>query len=104
MSEGTKRARFTVADVFDTHAADGTAVMAPDHERLPAGEERDRLLAYLRGAPAAMATAARDVDRVDPAEGRVVPMGFRTDGVWLWSEELTYYLDRYGFAPPEGLR
>jgi hypothetical protein len=104
MTDSTHQPRFRVADVFDVQAADGTAVMGPDHERLPAGEERDRLLAYLSKAPAALATASLDVDRVDPAEGRVVPMGFRTDGVWLWSEELTYYLDRYGYAPPVELR
>jgi hypothetical protein len=95
---------FPVAVVFDSRDESGTAVMGPDHERIPPGDERDRLIEYLRSAPAALATMARDTDRVDESQGKVVPMSFRTDGVWLWSDELVYYLELYGFAPETALR
>lgn len=33
-----------------------------------------------------------------------MPAGFRTDGVWVWSDQIAYYLDRYGLAPEPALR
>ncbi|WP_179332389.1 hypothetical protein [Streptomyces sp. Tue6028] len=35
---------------------------------------------------------------------QVVPAIFRTDGTWVWSDQIAYYLDRYGYAPDPGLR
>jgi hypothetical protein len=38
-------------------------------------------------------------DVVTPERGAVVPMDVRTDGRWIWSDAITYYLERYGLAP-----
>jgi hypothetical protein len=44
-------------------------------------------------------TTATFTDVVDPARGAVVPMSFRTDGVWIWTDTVTYYLAEHGMAP-----
>ncbi len=71
---------------------------------IPAGSERDALLGYLRQGKMLMRTTARDVDQVDPAKGEVVPMSFRSDGSWIWSDGVAYYLDTYGISPEESFR
>lgn len=94
---------FRIAEVFDATAPDGTAVMGAAHERIADTAERERLLAYLRGAPIAIFVPNRDTDRVQPERGRAVPMSFRTDGTWVWSDELAYYLEQYAYAPEPAL-
>lgn len=94
---------FTVATVFDASGTPGRVAMGADHARLPAGLERARLLGYLRTAPLALTVLAHDADRVRPELGRVVPMSFRTDGLWVWSDQLAYYLDEYGYSPEPAL-
>ncbi|MDT5027403.1 MAG: hypothetical protein QOE61_3829, partial [Micromonosporaceae bacterium] len=60
--------------------------------------EAARLIAYLcRGEPL-LVTTARMNDVVTPASGAVVPMNFRTDGHWIWSDASVYYLEQYGLA------
>ncbi|HEY3502779.1 MAG TPA: hypothetical protein VGN37_08380 [Actinocatenispora sp.] len=97
-------ADFRIAEVFDATAMDGSAVMGPSHERIADIAERERLLAYLRGAPIAIFVPSRDADRYERERGRVVPMSFRTDGTWVWSDALAYYLEQYAFAPEPALR
>lgn len=102
--EAGSPADFRVAEVFDAKAPDGSAVMSPSHERIADAAERERLLAYLRGAPVAILVPNRDTDRFQPERGQAVPMSFRTDGTWVWSEELAYYLEHYAFAPEPDLQ
>lgn len=63
------------------------------------GDERDRLVAYLRrGTPVALTPViGRDV--YQPERPPAVPMNYRTDGFWLWSDASTYYLERYPKLP-----
>lgn len=93
-----------LARVFDLTAPDGRPGMAAAHERVTSVEERIALLHALRAAPIAVHALGPEPDRVEPARGPVVPAGFRTDGVWVWSDQIAYYLDRYGLAPEPGLR
>jgi hypothetical protein len=58
-----------------------------------------RLVSYLRGGEPLLVTTARMPDVVNRARGAVVPMNFRTDGRWIWSDAAIYYLERYGLAP-----
>jgi hypothetical protein len=62
--------------------------------------EEARLVAdYLdAGQPLLTTTGAMD-DVVDPARRNVVPMGFRTDGTWIWTDSTTYYLRQHDLAP-----
>ncbi len=36
-------------------------------------------------------------------DGPRVPIGYRSDGTWVWQEASAYYLDRYGIAPQDAL-
>jgi hypothetical protein len=61
-------------------------------------------VAALEGGSVLMSTTARLDDVLDPADGRGrVPTGFRTDGVWVWSDAVAYYLRAHGVAPVSGL-
>jgi hypothetical protein len=93
-----------VAKVFDAHDRDGRAVFGPDRERLADPAERRALVRYLRAGRLVIATPGKDRDRLVPELGRVVPLGFRTDGVWVWSEAIAYYVEKHGIAPDPVLR
>ncbi|MFI2720117.1 serine/threonine-protein kinase [Streptomyces collinus] len=92
-----------LARVFDLYAPDGQPALGAAHERIALPEERAALLACLRDAPPAV-LLPDEPDRVDPVRGRVVPATFRTDGTWVWSDQIAYYLDQYGYAPEPELR
>jgi hypothetical protein len=67
-------------------------------------DERERIAGYLRaGAPILMTTTLL-ADRLDPARGRAVGASYRTDGTWIWSDALTYYVRTYGLAPEDEFR
>jgi hypothetical protein len=40
---------------------------------------------------------------VDGTRGKVVPLSFRTDGAWIWTDTVTYYLETYGLEPDSEL-
>ncbi|KJE22122.1 hypothetical protein FF36_03554 [Frankia torreyi] len=75
-----------------------------DRETLPVGEERIAVLGYLNSGEFLLRTTGRTEDVVDPSRGKVVPISFRTDGNWIWTDSIAYYLEAYGLAPqPEFL-
>ncbi|AGL14092.1 hypothetical protein L083_0582 [Actinoplanes sp. N902-109] len=86
-----------IARVFDRGGAQGPR-FDDDHERLT-GDERDRVLGWLAGGSAIMATTQRTTDVVEPERGAVVPMNYRTDGRWVWTDTVSYYLRTHGLAP-----
>jgi hypothetical protein len=81
--------------------ADGAPTLA-ELAMVETGHAR-RLAGYLRGGEPVLYTTARMRDAVTPERGLVVPMNFRTDGRWIWSDAVTYYLENYGLAPDPGL-
>jgi hypothetical protein len=95
--------RLAVTPVFDAVDENGNPYFSPDRRRIPPGAERDRLLAYLDAAPLAMRAHGFEPDPLDPSRGGVVPVGYATDGVWVWQEAAAYYLRTYGVAPEEDL-
>jgi hypothetical protein len=73
----------------------------PDHP-IVNDEELPRLVEYLRRGEPLLLTTARLNDVVDPSRGNGVPMSFRTDGTWFWSDATTYYLEVHGLlSDPE---
>ncbi|WP_145903580.1 hypothetical protein [Kitasatospora viridis] len=94
---------FRLAAVFDRVDPVTGPAFAPGRARLPEGTERDALAAYLKGGAAVLITPLLVDDVVDPARTGVVPMGFRTDGEWIWTETVGYYLEEHGIAPEPGL-
>ena len=72
-------------------------------EPVESEEERDRILGYLDAGSPVLITTARLYDMIDQDLGRVVPMSFRTDGAWIWTDISAYYLRAYGLRPDAGL-
>ncbi|WP_051781830.1 MULTISPECIES: serine/threonine-protein kinase [unclassified Streptomyces] len=93
-----------LARVFDFRGPDGAPAIAPDREHVTSAEECAALLRSLRQAPVALHGLVPEPDRLDPDRNRVVPAGFRTDGLWVWSDQIAYYLERYRCAPDPALR
>jgi hypothetical protein len=90
-----------LAVLFD-QAGEHPPQMAAGHPAAGAPEAA-RLVAYLSGGQPLLVTTARMNDVVTPARGAVVPMNFRTDGHWIWSDATVYYLQQYGLAPDADL-
>jgi hypothetical protein len=73
----------------------------PGQSWLTDSGERDRVTGYLRsGAPILMTTALQP-DRLDPERGKAVGASYRTDGTWVWSDALTYYVRVHDLAPED---
>ncbi|QXJ26821.1 TNT domain-containing protein [Actinomadura graeca] len=96
--EGIRREGIRKARVFDHAGPDGDR---PAVSRPPVPpEEAERVAAYLRGAPVVLAARSSAPDQLDPARGARVPLTFHTDGTWVWSGAVGYYLREHG-VPPE---
>jgi hypothetical protein len=96
-----ERPPLRLARVFDRGGAAGVG-FDPGHERL-SGAEKDRVAAYLEGGEPVLVTTRSATDVVSPERGTVVPLSFRTDGRWIWTETVTYYLREYSLAPDREL-
>jgi hypothetical protein len=86
-----------VARVFDGHR-DGIPCFAPERPVIVDRAERDALLTLLRSG-SVLVHAARplrdDLGDVDAA----VPADLRSDGTWIWSDAVGYYLEHHWIAP-----
>jgi hypothetical protein len=90
---------FQVARVFDFADPRTGPGFEPDHRVIADPDEIRRLSDYLRGGAPALTTTTTMLDVLDPGSGAVVPASFRTDGAWIWTDSVAYYLDRHGLAP-----
>ncbi|NIL42704.1 hypothetical protein HCB17_17260 [Salinispora arenicola] len=90
-----------IARVFDVVDADG-ARFESGHDRLD-GADREQVAAYLEAGAPVLGTTGTLSDVVEPERGAVVPMSYRTDGRWLWTESVTYYLRTHALAPEPDL-
>ncbi|MEV4352710.1 hypothetical protein AB0J83_50315 [Actinoplanes sp. NPDC049596] len=91
-----------IAALFDERTTDGQGAFHPLHRRL-ADDEAERAAGYLAAGTPLLAVPHRAADVLDPRAGPSVPMGYRTDGRWIWTDATVYYLARYGLAPEEDL-
>ncbi|GIE81815.1 hypothetical protein Aph02nite_77650 [Actinoplanes philippinensis] len=89
----------TVARVFDSWDPVGGGRFETDHPLLDAGDERARVLDYLRRGRVLTATTVTEPDVFDPGAGGVIPMSFRTDGTWIWTDAVIHYLNAYALSP-----
>jgi hypothetical protein len=95
---GQRQAPIRVAKLFDPVDAVGGPGFSEARPTIENPERAD-VLAYLdAGRPLLTTTALMD-DVVNSRGSGVVPMTFRTDGEWVWSDATAYYLRHYGFAP-----
>ncbi|MGW3043766.1 hypothetical protein ACWC9T_27820 [Kitasatospora sp. NPDC001159] len=94
---------FVVAAVFDIVDPLTGPEFAGDHPVIEDSAERDALVGYLDAATPVLMTPMLMDDVLDPDRRGSVPMNYRCDGRWIWTDTVTYYLDRYGLAPEPGL-
>jgi hypothetical protein len=88
------------ARVFDGDDPGTGLFFEPQHPRLD-DQERDAVLRFLGDGRPVVMTPQLLPDIVDPERGQVVPMNYRTDGTWVWTDTVTYYLREHGLAPDE---
>ena len=93
----TRSEPMRLAPVYD-EAPDGTPTLAADRPRL-ADPERTAVADSLAAGTLVLSTTARLDDLLRPEHRGRVPMSFRTDGVWVWSDAIGYYLREHGVAP-----
>jgi hypothetical protein len=86
-----------VYDGFDS----GGPYFSGSHPSIDGPAQRQRIAGYLRAGAIVLRTTGLDRDVIDPSRGSVVPGSFRTDGRWVWSDAIEYYLTEYGLAPEE---
>lgn len=83
--------------------ADSSPSVGDEHQSwIVDAAERDRVAAYLDSGAPILVTTALAVDQLSPDQGNRVGMSYRTDGKWVWSEALSYYVATYGLAPEDG--
>jgi hypothetical protein len=88
-----------VAAVFDEVDAQTGPRFSREHERLDDEIEARRVIDYLRAGEPLLVTTAQMDDVVDRSQRNAVPMNFRTDGSWIWTDTTTYYLERHQLTP-----
>lgn len=82
--------------VFDETSVPGERPTLTSRRLSP--EEQRLVGAYLEAGAVVMHTTARGIDVLD-GDAPVVPLTVRTDGEFVWTGPVTYYVTRYGVAP-----
>jgi SUKH-3 immunity protein len=91
---------FRFARVFDEPTADGKPFIDPARERVTDPDERRRILDFLASGTVIFNAGSYSLDLLEPRRVGAVPTVDRTDGTWIWSDAVTYYL-RWHQVPPE---
>jgi len=97
------RAGLRLARVFDSPETNGRPYFSPSRLRIIESERRERISDYLIRAPLAVRSLGRAPDPLTGDRRPVVPLGYRTDGAWVWQEAIVHYLRARGIAPEFGL-
>jgi len=92
--------RLHIARVFDGTDSSGRPVI--DRDELDPEEQAD-VLAYLEDAPVVRPGRGFDVDQLAENPEPAVPVGFHSDGEWIWPAAVPYYLRKYGVTPEPAL-
>jgi len=100
-AEDTRQVR--LAAVFDAVDPDRGPMFDPAHPVIEDLDELTELLEHLNNGLPVLTTSATMTDIMDPDRRDVVPLTFRTDGVWVWNDATSYFLERYGLAPEPDL-
>ncbi|WP_410580693.1 hypothetical protein [Amycolatopsis sp. lyj-108] len=95
----TTAEEFTLARVFDVVDPETGPGFAPGHPLIEDPEELRALVTYLASGTPVLVTPSLLDDVVDSDRTAVVPSNFLTDGQWIWTDTVTYYLERHGLAP-----
>lgn len=95
--------QFELASVFDLVDPESGPSFTDDHPLIEDLDQLDLLAERLNAGTMVLMTPTLMDDVIDPSRTAVVPMNFRTDGRWIWTDTITYYLEQYGLAPEPSL-
>ncbi len=87
-----------VATIFDEVDPQSGPRFSPDHPHLDE-DEAAKVAQYLREAEPVLVTTALMDDVVDTTRQYCVPINFRTDGMWIWTEACAYYAQEHLLEP-----
>lgn len=88
-----------LARMFDGAAPSGLPWFSPSRLRLIDPVRRERVAGYLSAGRLVVRSVSGMADPLSAAGGAMVPLGFRTDGAWVWQEGLAHYVRSRGAAP-----
>jgi hypothetical protein len=88
-----------LARIFDATLTGDRPAFSPNRVRILERARRDRIVRYLQQGRLVLGTNARWPDPLTDDPTPRVPLSFRTDGVWVWSEASAHYLTQRGVAP-----
>lgn len=96
---------FRFARIFDGLTPDHAPAIAEERGYVTDPETRERLLAYLAGGAVVVKSQRYGQDMLEPTRHYAVNVSTRTDGLWIWSGAVEFYLRWHQVAPePEFLR
>lgn len=77
--------------------------LKPELQRSGDAELKRRILGFLGGGGMVLRSPGLREDRLDPSLPATVPLGYSSDGEWLWPLELAYYLEQHDVLPEDEL-
>jgi hypothetical protein len=77
--------------------------LRPELERCTDPELKQRILGFLAGGGFVLRSPGLREDRLDPTRTSAVPLGYLSDGEWVWPLEMSYYLEQHDVLPEEEL-
>lgn len=90
-----------VALVYDG-CEEGRPWFDAEHAVIVDARERERILRLLRSGEIVLHAAALLRDEINSDES-AVPGDLRSDGMWIWSDAVAYYLENHWIAPDPDL-
>lgn len=83
---------------------DGAIELKPDLERCEDPESKRQILGFLSGGGSVLRSPGLREDRLDPSRADSVPLGYLSDGEWIWPLEMAYYLEQHDILPQADFR
>ncbi len=74
--------------------------LKPELERCSDLELAGLVLGFLNGGGVVLRATVLREDRLDPSRKNAVPLGYLSDGEWIWPQEMAYYLEEHAILPP----
>lgn len=88
-----------LARMYDATTPTGLPWFSANRLRIVEDVRRKEIARYLRRGKLAVRATSALADPLSGSDEPVVPLGYRTDGTWVWPEGLAYYMEKRGVAP-----
>lgn len=77
--------------------------LRPDLDRCEDPDLKRQILGFLGEGGFVLRSPGLREDRLDPSRPNAVPLGYLSDGEWIWPLEMSYYLEQHGILPEQDL-